>query len=297
MILLSIESMIYSAVHYMLHKHIRTTHTHKSPKALEFSFWKHDMFWWWILLVLKGLDDEWGLYHVADASVYEIFSQSFPDAEDLIERSNRQSNLKSSNFWANCNSKTWIKDILGNKIQNNHHTFVNFPTGSDWSRWNLPRVICCWIRFVMPCLLLRLLTFKLLEFPHPFQAQGTFLAGLVLMMMKRMARTKKCGVMTSVAFLIYKNSQGICKERLQFQYRLTNVSFSAPKIPVDPFEKWNAHPKCWGDDWGILGGEDPELKWIKNLQTHKRPTFCGAISKNHQKMAFKLYKDYGKTLW
>ena len=27
MILLSIESMIYSAVHYMLHKHIRTTHT------------------------------------------------------------------------------------------------------------------------------------------------------------------------------------------------------------------------------------------------------------------------------
>ena len=101
--------------------------------------------------------------------------------------------LEIVNFWANQNSRTWIKDVLGSKIQNNHHTFVNFPTGSDWSRWNLPRVICCWIRFVMPCLLLRLLTFKLLEFPHPFQAQGTFLAGLVLllmmmMMMKRMAR-------------------------------------------------------------------------------------------------------------
>ena len=115
MILLSIESMIYSAVHYMLHKHIRTTHTHKSPKALEFSFWKHDMFWWWILLVLKGLDDEWGLYHVADASVYEIFSQSFPDAEDLIERSNRQSNLKSSTSGQIVTPKPELRTFWGTK--------------------------------------------------------------------------------------------------------------------------------------------------------------------------------------
>lgn len=104
------------------------------------------------------------------------------------KKKHRTIRLEIVNFWTNSNSKTWIKDILGNKILNNHHKFGNFSTGGDWSRWNLPRVICCWIRFVMPCLLLRLLTFKLLEFPHPFQAQGTFLAGLVLMMMKRMAR-------------------------------------------------------------------------------------------------------------
>ena len=40
---------------------------------------------------------------------------------------------------------------------------------------------------------------------------------------------KKCGVMTSVVMLIYKNSQGMCKECLQFQYGVTNVSFPPQK--------------------------------------------------------------------
>ena len=119
----------YSAVH-ICYTNILEPHT-QSLKALEFSFWKSDMFWRWILLVPKGLD-EWGLYHVADASVYESSAQA-SGRRRSDKKKHRTIRLEIVNFWTNSNSKTWIKDILGNKIPNNDNNskFRNFPTGGD----------------------------------------------------------------------------------------------------------------------------------------------------------------------
>ena len=47
------------------------------------------------------------------------------------KKKRRTIRLEIVNFWTNSNSKTWIKDILGNKIPNNNSKFGNFPTGGD----------------------------------------------------------------------------------------------------------------------------------------------------------------------
>ena len=208
--------------------------------------------------------------------------------------------LEIVNFWANCNSKTWIKDILGNKILNNHHKFGNFPTGeicpgwyvAESDLWCLASCSACWrsnswnsrIRSRRRERSWLAWCWWWWNGWHDF-LEATFLG-------------KKCGVMTSVVFSIYKNSQGMCKETFTVSIWGDKCFLSAPKIPVDPFEKWNVHPKCWGDDWGILGG-DPELKWIKKPPDSQTPKVLWRNFKEPPKNGFQsivktMVKHYDK---